>query len=383
MARIAIVTQRLQGHVLPIIQIGVQLTRLGHEVWLLSHHSVKFLAIQNLLHFHAIGWDRFPEYFIEEMLEDVSQFINLQPIDLIINDSSLSAPAIAAELYCIPSVSIQTSLPLSDKAVPGSQSVNLRLMARYQRKLDQIRANNHLPPTVHPFHSRGDLAGLSSLLHLVLVYPELIDLDFVINHPTFRYVGSCPMAVPPQSNHLSKPKRKDDKFVIVVCTSSVPRVELKEITNLYVNTCSTVFRRPVFEVIISGNPRLASITTQEPSISFPTHHEIFPQADLVITHGGCGTLQSCLLYGIPMIIIPLGADHSILADQCSKLGVSKTLNPDEILESTLYNHFLEIQSDPTYRLNALAISNKVRTYNAQLQSAKLITELLEGMKNDD
>ena len=51
-----------------------------------------------------------------------------------------------------------------------------------------------------------------------------------------------------------------------------------------------------------------------------------PRCSLVVFHGGSGTLGHVIANGLPMVILPLGADQPENAQRCAELGASRTLD---------------------------------------------------------
>ena len=47
----------------------------------------------------------------------------------------------------------------------------------------------------------------------------------------------------------------------------------------------------------------------------------------VVSHGGSGTLLAALSLGVPVVVLPMGADQPDNADRCTELGVGVVLDP--------------------------------------------------------
>lgn len=56
------------------------------------------------------------------------------------------------------------------------------------------------------------------------------------------------------------------------------------------------------------------------------HSVIFPQADLVVTHAGHGTLIKAIASGVPTLCIPLGRDQHDNAARAARHGVAQVLS---------------------------------------------------------
>ena len=63
------------------------------------------------------------------------------------------------------------------------------------------------------------------------------------------------------------------------------------------------------------------------------HDAVLPQAALVVTHAGTGTVVSALAAGIPCVCIPLGRDQPVNAALVEELGLGLALPPDAAVET--------------------------------------------------
>jgi len=59
---------------------------------------------------------------------------------------------------------------------------------------------------------------------------------------------------------------------------------------------------------------------------FVPQAELLPDCDLVVSHGGTGTLLGALAHGLPSLLLPIGADQPWNADRAAALGVARTLD---------------------------------------------------------
>ncbi|WP_146240957.1 glycosyltransferase [Paenibacillus sambharensis] len=380
MANIVIVSQRLLGHVIPILGVGAELVKRGHSVRMLGHAMNKELVVEAGLQFSPIGWDKVPNLYMEYMLNDLLRALERSP-DLIIADSAQCAPAYAAELLGIPWVSFQTTVPLPDEHLPGGAAANERMRQKYGEQLNAIRSKHGLPPLEHPIRTRGDFAGLSPFLHLLMVLPELAGSPEAYP-PSFCLVGGSSADWRPGLPELKF--HTTDRLRLVVSTSSVPRIEYREVMNRYVEAAIDVYGRErpeEAEVWIcetepyqAAEPLPAAVhwTSQH-----PVHHVLLPEAHAAIVHGGCGTLQQCIRFGVPMVIIPLGADHPVLAKRCEELGVAVVCPPDRIDGNELKEKVGTLLTGG-YRDRAEMLARKVSRYTPNETSADGVEMVLEN-----
>ncbi len=68
---------------------------------------------------------------------------------------------------------------------------------------------------------------------------------------------------------------------------------------------------------------------------FVPQEEVLRETDLVVSHGGSGSLMGALAHGLPSVLLPLGADQPHNAKRAAELGVARALDaasasPEEI-----------------------------------------------------
>lgn len=68
---------------------------------------------------------------------------------------------------------------------------------------------------------------------------------------------------------------------------------------------------------------------------FVPQGEVLPRSDLVVSHGGSGSLGAALAHGLPSVLVPLGADQPHNAGRAAELGLARVLDaatatPEEI-----------------------------------------------------
>lgn len=78
------------------------------------------------------------------------------------------------------------------------------------------------------------------------------------------------------------------------------------------------------DVIMTTGSRSKELTGTVPANlhvrPFVPQGAVLDRCQLMVTHGGAGSVLGALRYGIPMVVIPLGADHNVNADQVERAG---------------------------------------------------------------
>jgi UDP:flavonoid glycosyltransferase YjiC (YdhE family) len=54
---------------------------------------------------------------------------------------------------------------------------------------------------------------------------------------------------------------------------------------------------------------------------------LLPRCDLIVSHGGSGSVSGALLHGLPSVLVPMGADQQLNAARCQEMGMARVLDP--------------------------------------------------------
>jgi UDP:flavonoid glycosyltransferase YjiC (YdhE family) len=79
---------------------------------------------------------------------------------------------------------------------------------------------------------------------------------------------------------------------------------------------------------------------------------LLPHCDLVITHGGFNTIMGALSQGLPLVIIPVGADQPSNARRCAGLGVGRVVTPEQRTPEGIRAAVDAVLHDQSYRTNS-------------------------------
>lgn len=90
------------------------------------------------------------------------------------------------------------------------------------------------------------------------------------------------------------------------------------------------------------------------------HSAILPRCSVVITHGGIGSLVKALFHGLPVLVIPLGADNPENAKRVVEAGCGMTIAADALTPADVGASIEALLTDPKYRERARAIAAELR-----------------------
>lgn len=87
--------------------------------------------------------------------------------------------------------------------------------------------------------------------------------------------------------------------------------------------------------------------------------ELLPWCDAVVAHGGSGTVLGALAHGVPLLVIPQGADQWSNAEQIVTAGAGQRLLRAELSVVAVRDCVMALLSDPSYRQAASKIKDEI------------------------
>jgi hypothetical protein len=92
--------------------------------------------------------------------------------------------------------------------------------------------------------------------------------------------------------------------------------------------------------------------------SFIPQGALLNRCHLVVTHGGAGSVLGALRYGVPMVVIPLGADHDGNADEVERSGAGLKVDA-RATPQTLRTAITEVLDGSRFRAAARALREEI------------------------
>jgi MGT family glycosyltransferase len=328
------------GHAFPMLALGGALVARGHEVSLQTWEQWREPAARL-----GIGFAGAPEYQVwptrEKPLkpyaaavlaarETLPQIKAFAP-EAVVADILTPAPALAAELAGVPfstliphvfpwmpsgfaPYSIGARLPrtrLGRELWRRSDGMIARGLEQGREEYNECRRRLGLPPLPY-VHT-----GLSRELTMVATLPQL---EYPRDWPAWtRVVG--PLLWEPPGPSVAPPPGEDPVVLVAPSTSQDPERTLLRAA------LAGLADAPV-RVIASWNGEL------DPSVAVPgnavvvpwlSYAAAMPSCDLVLCHGGHGTLARALVSGCPVVIVPAAGDMGENAARVDRLGLGVRL----------------------------------------------------------
>jgi UDP:flavonoid glycosyltransferase YjiC (YdhE family) len=329
------------GHAFPMLALGEALVARGHEVALQTWRRWEDDAVAAGMEFAAA-----PEYQVfptrERPLKPyeaaVRAAVETQPVvrsfapDVAVSDVLTPAPALAAELEGVP---VATLVPhVHPDMAPGfpAYAIGARRprtavgramwrgfdplvgigLARGRREYNDCRARLGLPalPYVH--------TGMSRALTLVATLPQL---EYPREWPAWlRVIG--PLMWEPPGDVVEPPPGSGPVVLVAPSTAQDPDHRLLRAA------LAGLAEEPV-RVIATFNGREPSPAVEVPAnavlVPWLSYSQTMPRCDLVVAHGGHGTLVRALSCGCPVVLSPAGGDMAENAARVDWAGLGVRL----------------------------------------------------------
>lgn len=86
---------------------------------------------------------------------------------------------------------------------------------------------------------------------------------------------------------------------------------------------------------------------------------LLPRCDAVIAHGGAGTTLGALAFGVPLVLLPQGADQHENAGRIVDAGAGRQLLRHDLSTATVREALLDVLSDDRFRQSARRIAAEI------------------------
>ncbi|QXV57007.1 glycosyltransferase [Amycolatopsis sp. TNS106] len=104
--------------------------------------------------------------------------------------------------------------------------------------------------------------------------------------------------------------------------------------------------------------------------------EVLPYCDAALTHGGSGSLLGAIAHGLPMVLLPMGADQPHNGDRVTELGLGIVLDVVEATPDDIRDAVTTVLREPSYREAAARLRDEVTAYPSPEKTVPLLEGLL-------
>lgn len=102
---------------------------------------------------------------------------------------------------------------------------------------------------------------------------------------------------------------------------------------------------------------------------------ILPRCHAVVSHGGSGSVLGVLAHGLPMVLLPMGADQPHNAARCEALGVARVLDAVEATPDDIGKATAAALENAAYRQAAQRLRDEIAALPAPAHAVTLLERL--------
>jgi len=380
------------GHTFPVIALGRALHARGHDVHVQTWRRWADHVEAEGLHFCAAPeYDVFPtmgrvlkpyEAVVRAARDTLPLVEDLRP-DVVVADILTLAPALAAELAGIPSATLIPHVdPRPDNGFPpysiGARLPRTPVGRGFWRAIDGVVVRGLEQGRVELNDTRRRLGlpglehvhgGISRRLTLVATLPQL-EYPRTTPLPGTHVVG--PLQWEPPTEEVELPPGDLPLVLVAPSTSQdrehrLLRASLAGLADLPVRVLATWNRRlPDPPVEVPANARL---------VEWVSYARTMPACDVVVCHGGHGTVVRALSSGCVVVALPAAGDMNENAARIDWAGCGVRLPRMAATPRALRLAVGRALGEPALAARAREIAAWTAQHDSAAQAATLVEEL--------
>lgn len=103
--------------------------------------------------------------------------------------------------------------------------------------------------------------------------------------------------------------------------------------------------------------------------------QLLPRCSLMVSQAGSGGVIGALAHGVPMVLLPIGADQPANAERCAALGVARVLDPVGCAPETVREAARAVLADPACRSAAARMAREIAAMPDPAEAVPLLERL--------
>ena len=305
--------------------------------------------------------------FVQQVKKERQIMYRFHP-DIVVSDTRLSAVA-AAYIEKIPSVTVTNQIRI---LLPPKFST------RNLSKIEGIEA---------------EALGLLWSRSQFIVVPDIPSPYTISEANTTRirtanskvkYVGFMSSISKIGTEQLTKVSNKleldKEKRIVFAQVSGPPNTKSKLI-DIIIEAASTLSDKFIFIISkgeIGGEKKPRRIKGGWIYQWCPVKDELFTLADLLVVRGGHATISQAILYGKPVVTIPIinHSEQNANATRVKDIGFGRLLDPDTISSEKIALAVNEISDEPSFKKKVLELNRVAQNLNGVNNTVNIINSLI-------
>ncbi|MFB6933193.1 macrolide family glycosyltransferase [Streptomyces chartreusis] len=375
MSTIAFLNIGMHGHINPTLPVVAELVRRGHTVT--YHTSPAFRqeieATGASVRLYPGGEQPLPDpptplTLLESLattslrlLPTVLDDLRRDGPDLIVHDSSCLWGAVAARELGVPAASSFTTFAFN-RQVPSPTHASWELLAAARGQLGSVRGYLRARGELRRrFDARGlprlDLLNIRQGLNLVYTsrafQPAVEHFD-----ESYRFVGPSIGARPADPSFDAGRLRSPVLYASLGTVFGADPKLLRTFAVALAPLGGTV-------IVSTGQTEpeaLGPLPSNVVPLRFVPQLEVLDRAALFVTHGGMNSVNEAMHAGVPMLLVPQGADQPMTAARVVELGAGLSIRTEDVDKGSVRALARRLLHEPAFRDAATTL--KAAQYDA-------------------
>ena len=105
---------------------------------------------------------------------------------------------------------------------------------------------------------------------------------------------------------------------------------------------------------------------------------VLPRSNLIVSHGGSGSMLAALAHGLPQLLLPRGADQFDNANACRAAGAARVLMPGELTADAVRAEMVILLDDLSHSERAREIASEIAAMPSAAEVASLLIDAPEA-----
>lgn len=349
------------GNQNPFLALGARLAARGHHIRVLGPPEL-------CPAFASEGFERVltagPMPAADEVMADIER----AAADVVVVDYMATHALCGAERSGVPTVALVHTLY---RTLLESGELPTMAMAGSALTINDLRSGLGLPPVAR----LRELLDRSAAV-LVATIDEIDGAAAVPVAGNVHYVGPL-LEGPGADAGWSPPWPAGDlRPLVLVCLGTTPMGEAAALQRVI-----DAVRAVPLRVLVTAGPHLDPAAFDIPDnvviTGYVRHAAVLPEARLLVTHAGLGSVSAALAFGVPMVCLPLGREQPANAARVLALGAGQRLEP-AAAPADIRRAIDGVLTEPGYRNRARALAAKI----ADVVAADPAVRIVESMARE-
>ena len=388
--RVLLTTQPAYGHFFPMLPLAVALRSAGHDVAVATSATFCPIVVQHGFTTFPVGLDWIetdfgtlpadklppPDTSLEEffatvfvqltgshMLPDLLALARQWNPDLIVRETTEFSGAVVAEMLGLPHAAVLVG------AAPSVFTPELMRLVAVQYNALRRQIGLAEDPDISTLHTETVLA---------FAPPGLNDLEVPLFSSNIVWLKADAAEDRPEMPALAwiQALGHNGRRVVYATLGTV----FNRVPDPFFQSVLDGLSGQALDVVVTvgpnGDPEAFGVLPPNARVErYVPQTLILERCDVVVFHGGSGTMLGALESGVPVVLVPFAADQPVNARSCEVRGFGRVLLPEALSPEAVREAVLDVLDDPAYRREAMSVRDEMRALPGSLEAVAILERL--------